>query len=246
MLTNKVVFFSAVSDEFYHPCRTGDFIKSFNHFHPDIELKIFRDAEIKEIFAKDERLNFYNCKASFSQYVEADLKVWIDVDHLILGRMDSVLANDYDVACPANYNLYQNASLINLDEDLYLQGGIIASANKEFWNRYEELSLKYAMTQTHKDNDVLNAIFANESKYFKFKYLDGANRFDRPEFKEFYGCSSLNQEDKIIVNNNRIELNEKPVIAYHFAKGDKNKPHPRSLFSNEVINWINENLNLNY
>jgi hypothetical protein len=49
-----------------------------------------------------------------------------------------------------------------------------------------------------------------------------------------------------VVNNNRLELDGKPVIAYHFAKGSKNKPHPRSIFSKEVISWINESLDLNY
>jgi hypothetical protein len=208
-------------------------------------LKIFRDEEIKKIFATDARLNFYNCKATFSQYVEADLKVWIDCDHLILGRMDSILANDYDVACPANYNLYQNSSLTFVSEEEYIQGGIIASGNAEFWRVYEELSLGFAMNFVHKDNDILNDLICGKMNPFKFKYLDGHNDFRNQAFKEFYGCASLNQEKDMYVHKG-VKLSGKPVVAYHFAKGNKNKPHPRILFNKEVIEWINESINLNY
>ena len=243
MLTSKVIFFTIISDDFYEGCRTDDFIKSFKKFHPDIELKIFRQKEIEEVFATDERLNFYNSKATFAKllYKDYELVVWIDADYLIFDRLDAVLTNDYTYAACANYNLFLNTSLENVSELKYIQGGIIASKNKFFWNKYEELCLMYAMEYKYYDNDILNTINAPG-----FKYLDGHYDFRSPEFESYYGCASLGQEQLIVVNKNRLELNGKPVKAYHFAKGDRNKPHPRTLFSEPVINWINETLDLNY
>lgn len=238
----KTVFFSIVSDNWYLPSRTYDFIISFKHFHPEIDLKIFREPQIQEVFATDSRLNYYNSKATFAKllYNDYDLVVWIDTDHLIFGRLDSILNGTYIAAAPANYNKYQNSSIRGIGEKFYFNGGIIASSNKVFWNLYEYHSLTTAMEFTHKDNDVLNIFFDN------LKYLDGSNDFNSPEFKEYYGCASLGQEKDITIVNNRPEINGKPVKAYHFAKGDKNKPHPRTLFNDSVINWINETFNFDY
>ena len=242
----KVIFISIVSDDWYLPSRTDDFIKSFKHFHREIELKIFREPEIKETFAKDSRLNYYNSKATFAlKFIDDyDLVVWIDCDHLIFGRLDSILENRYAIAAPANFNKYQNTGVGTVDEEHYFNGGIIASGSRPFWELYEHNSLNWAMEYTHKDNDILNLLLKGTK--LKVNYLDGSNDFNEAEFKEYYGCASLGQESEMKIINNRPEINGKPIKAYHFAKGDKNKPHPKDIFNQNVINWINENINLNY
>ena len=242
----KTIFISIVSDDWYLPSRTDDFIKSFKHFHPEIELKIFREQEIKETFATDARLNYYNSKATFAlKFIDNyDLVVWIDVDHLIFGRLDSILENRYAIAAPSNFNKYQNTSIGEMDEKHYFNGGIIASGSKPFWELYEHNSLNWAMEYSHKDNDILNLLLKGTK--LKNKYLDGSNDFNDDGFKEYYGCASLGQESEVKIVNNRPEIHGKPIKAYHFAKGDKNKPHPKDLFNQDVINWINENINLNY
>lgn len=242
----KVIFISIVSNDFYHPCRTDDFIKSFKKYHPDIELKIFLEDEIKQVFATDVRLNYYNSKATFAlKFIDDyDLVVWIDVDHLIFGRLDSILKNDYDIAAVAAFNVYQNSRIGTVDFEHYFQGGIIAGGSKDFWLQYEEFSLNHAMEYVHKDNDILNLLIA-EIK-LKVKYIDGSNNFNNDDFKAYYGCASLGREQGMIIENNVPTLDGRPIKAYHFAKGWPYKPHPNTLFTPNVINWINENLNLNY
>lgn len=244
----KTVFYTIISDSHYAGCRTDEFIASFKHFHPDIELIIFAQEAIDYHFGRNEHLNFYNCKAYFAKllYHEYDLVVNIDADHLILGELKSILQGDYDVACPANYNVFSNASLKIIStgnqtttfvSDLnYFQGGLIASTSKHFWDAYDYASMKHSHSLHYKENDVLNLILTLCN--FKVKYLDGDANFKSNEFHSYYGCASLGQEHLAVVDNGQIKINGKPVIAYHFARAGINKPPVGSLFKKEVTEFI--------
>ena len=244
----KTVFYTIISDSHFAGCRTDEFIASFKHFHPDIELIVFAQEAIDYHFARNEQLNFYNCKAYFAKllYNDYDLVVNIDADHLILGTLDSILAADYDVACPANYNVFSNASIKIIStgnhvsefvsEVNYFQGGLIASTSKEFWDAYDHASMKHSHKLHYKENDVLNLILALCN--YRVKYLDGDANFKSKEFHSYYGCASLGQEQRAVVDNGQIKINGKPVKAYHFAKSGINKPTVSSLFSKEVTEFI--------
>lgn len=257
----KVVFFTIISNSHYHGCRTNEFIESFKRFHdhPDIELIVFNQPSIDRAFAENPWLNFYNAKAYFAFEVmkmfcsekiyepsELKLIVNIDSDHLIFERLDSILDLNYDVACPANYNLFANASIsINgkklISEYDYFQGGLIASKSKNFWHQYLKASSSYSsIIVPYAENDVLNLVLAFSD--YKIKYLDGAQCFAESEFKEYYGCASLGQENKAIIDNGRIKINGKPVKAYHFARGGIVKPKVSELFSKEVTDFIYSNI----
>jgi hypothetical protein len=77
---------------------------------------------------------------------------------------------------------------------------------------------------------------------YNVKVLEGHYEYTHPDFNCYYGCASLGRESQIVVNNDRLELDGKPVKAYHFARGGNNKPHPRELFSPEVVNFIYTNI----
>lgn len=250
----KVIFISVSSDSHYHGIRTDEFIASFKHFHPNIALHIFRQQEIDKVFASNPELTFYNSKATFAKLFtdSFDLVVWIDCDHLILGPLTSILKADYDVAAPASYNLFANTGITItpnkpeieqqhpnvyfVPENQYIQGGIIASTSKKFWDDYERNSLKYSGLFYYRDNDVLNIMLKMYD--YDFKYLEGHSNFTAPEFKEHYGTSSLGQEHLAIVNGDSIEINGRPIKAYHFAKGNSVKPHPNTLFNPQVVDYI--------
>lgn len=243
----RTVFYTIISNSHYHGCRTDEFIASFKHFHPDIELVVFGQKEIDEEFLKNPKLNFYNCKAHFAKllYNNYHLVVNIDADHLILGRLDSILAGDYDVACPANYNIMANASIaasegVLVTEQEFFQGGLIASTSKQFWDEYDYASIKHSAKFHYSENDILNVILTMRD--YKVKYLDGSGDFRTKEFHSYYGCASLGQEKKFKVRGNQIIIGDKPVKAYHFSWGGKNKRHPKDLFSPEVVDFIYSNI----
>ena len=253
----KTVFYTIISDSHYEGCRTDEFIKSFKHFHPDIDFIAFKQTEIDQVFKTDNRLNFYNSKATFAKrlYNDYNLVVNIDADHLILDRMDEILKGDYDVAIPTNYNTWLNSGIsVNSFENnnrvfstniliphvKYIQGGLIASTSKLFWDQYEHASLNYSNAFGNKENDILNLIC--HLLPYNTKVLEGHWEYTNPKFECYYGCSSLGREKQMIVNNNRIELDNKPVKAYHFARAGNNKPHPTQLFQQSVVDFIYKNI----
>lgn len=253
----KTVFFTIIGATHYHGCRTDDFIKSFKHFHPDIDLVVFKQAEIDELFSTNPKLNFYNSKATFAKklYNQYDLVVNIDADHLILGRLSEILVGDYDVAIPTNFNSWLNSgigttSFANtcgvfssnqlIPFEKYIQGGLIASTSKLFWDQYEHASLNYSDLFGNKENDILN-ILCHMLPY-NVKVLEGHWEYTHPDFECYYGCSSLARESQIVVNNGGLELDGKPVKAYHFARGGVNKPHPSELFTSSVVEFIYKNV----
>jgi hypothetical protein len=253
----KTVFYIIIGDSHYHGCRTDEFIKSFKTFHPDIDLVVFGQKEIDETFATNPKLNFYNSKPTFAKklYNDYDLVVNIDADHLVFGRMDEILVGDYDVAIPTNFNSWLNSGIgtntfantcgvfssnVLIPYEKYIQGGLIASTSKLFWDQYEYASLNFSDLFGNKENDVLNLLC--HMLPFNVKVLEGHYEYTHSDFNCYYGCSSLGRENQIVVNDNKLELDGKPVKAYHFARGGNNKPHPAELFSKEVVDFIYNNI----
>jgi len=120
-------------------------------------LKVFEQNEIDALFNEKKWLYSDNCKASFAKllYNDYDLVVNIDSDFYIFDRLEEILKGDYDVAACANYNAVMNVELkkTNLNDidiqyvskEKYIQGGLIASTSKKFWDDYEILSEKLSL-----------------------------------------------------------------------------------------------------
>jgi hypothetical protein len=193
----KVCFFTFLTESYKNNIEYDLFEKSLKHFHPDIPLILFKDEEIKEFKKIHHSLDLYKAKATAAKslYDEYDLIINIDADHFIFGRFDEILENNFDVAAPSNYNLYENVDLSIesykgnkykiICEKKYIQAGLIASNNKNFWNAYENASIKHSDSLTCKDNDVLNLVV--EFGGFDFKLLDGDFDLDSSYRKCFYG-----------------------------------------------------------
>jgi len=227
------------------------FVNSFKKFHPDIELKIFDERDMQR-----EGVNYYNAKATFGRILseEYDLVVNIDADHYILAPLGEILAADYDVACPANFNETDNLVGIKVssgitgngnpnwlvDEKHFLQGGLIASPSKQFWKHYEYATQKHYNKFVCFENDVLN-IVAHTYPY-KIKVLDGDYDYRFRGHTQWYGCSIINKEKNCYVENGRLMLEGKPVKAYHFAHGSGKKkytdvfPESTHSFIQSIIN----------
>lgn len=203
-------------------------MNSFKRFHPDIEMRVFNENDLAE-----RGLNYYNAKGllGYQLSLEYDLVVNIDADHYIFSRLDEILAADYDVACPANYNQTDNlvgikatsginglsdqADFIGVKE--YLQGGLIAATDTVFWNHYQHATQKFYERFVCKENDVLN-IVAHTFPY-RVKVLDGNVDFNHPAHNCFYGCGVYPRESLAYIENDKLMVDGKPVKAYHFAHG---------------------------
>lgn len=208
----KKCCFIPVDDRLFYAEGTHIAINSFRRFHPDIDLIVFRQDVIDKLF-KEKNINWYQAKPYFAELLEDkyDLIVNLDADHIILGRMTEVFDKvDYDVGMPWNFNDYENASFENITEKMYLQAGMVASTNKEFWKVWRREN-KRAMKYLRKENDIVNLVIYNHMPYLKLKILDGK--------KNYYGCKSLGREPEFRIKDNKTYCRGEQVVAYHFARG---------------------------
>jgi len=230
----KTCFFTIVDDRFYYPAGAHVMVNSFRRFHPDIDLIVFRQDTIDKVF-KEKGINFYQAKPTFAKLLtkEYDLIVNIDCDHVITGRLDSILKGDYDVGAPWNFNDYENASFENITETMYLQAGIVASTSVKFWDTWEEAN-QNAMRYLRKENDILNLVVYNQMPQLKLKIFD--------KEKDYYGCKSLGREPEFRIEDNRLMCRGEQIFAYHFARGNV---FPKLHFDtmplvDEVKHWLKD------
>lgn len=208
----KKVCFVPVDDKHYLLEGTPIMINSFKRFHRDIDLVVIRQNTVDKLF-KEKGIDWYNAKPYFAElfFNDYDLVVNMDADHVITGRMSEIFDNvDYDVAGPWNYNDYENVSVENVTEKMYIQGGLIASTKKEFWRQWQEAN-KDARKYRCRENDVMNLVIYNEMPGLKLKIVD--------RNKNYYGCKSLNREPEFYIENDKLMCRGEQVLAYHNAKG---------------------------
>ena len=246
----KTAFFTWITDNYRNNHIDFDsFYRSFKTFHSDIDLIVFDDRDISAILKQKPWLTNTNCKASFAKliYNDYDLLVNIDSDFYFFDRCHEILLGDYDIAACANFNIVQNVSLqsqtiddyniCSVDEIRYVQGGLIASTNKDFWDHYEYLSEKLAHKLPIYENDVLNILWHCEN--YKTKILDGDYDFRSDKFSCYYNCSSLGRIHNSIVMNDKIYLDNKPLRSYHVAHGwHRRKERVNELFPQPVSDWF--------
>lgn len=232
----KTVFFTIVSDDYYYPSGTPQFINSFKIFHPDIDLVVFRQDIIDKVFAEKKGLNFYNAKPTFAKLLTPhfDLVVNIDADSIVLGRLTEILKGDYEVGGVMNLNDYENRSIDNVNEKMFLNAGLIASTNKKFWDIWEKAN-EDAMKYVCKENDVMNLVIYNnpEVKKMDLKVFD--------KEKDYYGCKSLDREKEFYTKDEKVMCRDERVFVYHNAKG---ADFPKLNFSTmgfppDVVSYMN-------
>ncbi len=126
-------FFTIADDRYYYAVGTPILVNSFKRFHPEIDLIVFRQNTINRVF-RDHKINFFMAKPTFAKLLtdKYDKVVNIDADTIILGRLDEVLKDDYEVGAPWNYNDYENMSEGNVTEEMFLQAGFGGSITKIF------------------------------------------------------------------------------------------------------------------
>jgi len=228
----KKCCFTIVDDRFYYPAGTPIFINSFKYYHPDIDLIIFRQDKIDEVMPK-KGINFYNAKPTFAKLLtdKYDLICNMDCDHIVTARLKGIFDEvDYDVACPINKNDFENTAVENVTEDMFLQGGLVASTNKKFWDVWEKENKK-AMDYKCKENDIMNLVIYNLMPELKLKILD--------KDYGYYGCKSLAREHEFYLEGKKTMCRGEQVFAYHHARGGIVKLNfDEMTFPYEVKEWF--------
>lgn len=254
----RTVFFAWLSDDFKDTIIDYQgFYRSFKYFHPDIDLKIFGDKEIAEVFGSESWIMHSTCKAAFARrlYDQYDLVVNVDADFYFFDRCHEILEGDYDIAACSNYNVFLNVDIKEQEIDgifvprvgpvHYIQGGLVASTSKEFWDEYYQVTAQIGSKMHLYENDTLNILW--HSGRYKTKLLDGDYDFRSPHFKQYYNCASLGRENQFQLVNNQVILDQKPVRSYHVAHGNqgasgRRKLRLHQLFNHEINHWFNRTI----
>jgi len=243
----KTVVFAIISDLFYIHGGGILFINSFHHFHPDIDLVVFRqnmidkwvDPKAKTSYVIDKtgqrKTSFSTAKPVFGKLLtnKYDKVINIDCDTIITGRLDEVLKDDWEVGGVWNFNDFENAYFDNITAEMYIQAGMVGSTKPLFWEKWDEAN-KDASNYKRIENDTLNLVIYNDSEIKKLKL----KIFDKD--KDYYGCKSLNREKEMYIENDELMLRGEKVKAYHQAKGPilPKLRFERLGFKPEVVDWL--------
>lgn len=238
-MKQPAVCFTIVDDRYYTPVGTPIFINSFKKFHPDIPLVVFRQDKIDEVFA-EKKINFYMAKPTFAKLLcdKYELVVNMDADTVVTGRMTKVFDEEYEVGAAWNFNDYENTSVENVTEEMFLQAGLVGSRNPKFWDIWEEFN-RDAMLYKCKENDILSLIWYNHPEVSKM------NRVIYDKDQDYYGCKSLGRESEFQVYSDKLWCRGEQVLAYHHARGAifPKLQFDRMDFQPEVARWLQ---NLSY
>ena len=219
------VFFTFVSDNYYSPVGTPELVNSFKKFHNDIPLVVFRQDIVDEIIDPAKKfmggaVNWLNAKPMFAKLLidRFDCIVNIDADTVILGRLDEVLSQNYDIGAVTNFNDYENRHVENITDEMYLQAGMVASRRPEFWDIWMKASLADNWKYKCAENDTLNTVVYNQlvPQGWKLKIFD--------KDKDYYGCKLLGREKECVIDQGGVMCRGEKVKAYHAAKGPQNLP----------------------
>lgn len=242
----KPVFYTFVSDDYYTPVGTPMLISSFKKFHPEIPLVVFRQDMVDRIIDPEKKymandINWLNAKPAFAKLLtdKYDLVVNIDADSVVLGRLDEIFTEDYDIGSVVNKNDYESVNVDNITEEMYLQAGLVASRLPDFWDTWMQLSLKENWRLKCAENDTLNLVVYNQliPAGYKLKIFD--------EKKGYMGCKVLGRESECYLEDNKVMCRGEQVKIYHAAKGPGNMPKLSTDklkaygFKDEVVEFIN-------
>lgn len=210
------VVYTFISDNYYEPVGTPQFINSFKRFHPDIPLVVFRQDKVNEII-DGHYMNWLNAKPMFAKLLtdQYECVINMDADQIVLGRLDEVFTDGYDIGSVQNQNDYENRHIDNITDEMYLQAGLVASRVPEFWDIWMERSLRDAWMCKCAENDTLN-FTVYENPQWKLKVFD--------KEKDYYGCKSLGREKEFVLDGTKVMCRGEEVKCYHAAKGPGNMP----------------------
>ena len=187
----KIAVSTWVTDDYVDYIGLDELRNSFKYFHPDVDFFVFDTKATKETMEKDPWLNnVWMMPPSCLPFVEDyDMVVHIDGDCVVTGPMTELFESEEDVIGVRNNNSLDKASAHDFGitithlppfgngQQIPIQGfinaGLIASNNKQFWYDWHELNREAKRIKDEvnpyahgigDEQDTLNQIF-HSGKY---------------------------------------------------------------------------------
>ncbi len=244
---NKVVVFTIADNNNLKYAKALE--SSFKHFHPDIPFIIYGQEELDK---NPDPLKFYRATPYYARELikEYDLVLKLDCDQLILGNLDYVFTQEYDVGSvlninrvdPQRYGVVQGWGII---PQQYVNCGFVAMRSKEFVDHWWKLcNSEHFERMQYKEQDLLNILFYyGNYKTICFDHYDAVNNYSAWHglVAKGEGVHAVIKDSKIIVPKGRDGYPDKDVElkAYHWAGGSNElKMDYQKHFTEEVIEYI--------
>ena len=228
--------------------------KSFHHFHPDIPLRMFGDADVRK--ANDPEI-FYKQKPYFADKLFRegyDAVLGLDADMIILGKLDYIFdTKGYDVGTVLNFNPVDFRTMgpiavqgIHYATEYY-NAGLVMMRSHAFVKHWLRLcQSKYFTRFQYREQDLMNIIahFGN----YQVKCFDDADDFAK--YYAWHGLLGSHETTKMQMVNGDVYLPASPdgfpsrdIIfkVWHPAGGQTpyDKLNYRTAFNEDVVEYIN-------
>jgi len=270
-MTKKIAVTTWVTDDYRDFIGVEELKNSFKYFHPDIDFFVFDTKMTEEAKQKDPWLNpVWMMPPSCLPFVEDyDMVVHIDGDCVVTGPLNELFESDEDLIGVRNNNSFGKASshkgitIVHLPPfgqnhlipvQNFINAGLIASNNKDFWYEWHELNRQAYRIKTEvnpyfhglgDEQDTLNQIF-HSGKYTS-KVIDAMGTGLSYGLCNTWGnethwdsWNSLYVEDDVLYLDDPVDGVRMTVKVLHQAggslAGELNRKH------GTFRNWLNSTL----
>lgn len=218
--------------------------KSFRKFHPNDELILFGDKEIKDM---NDKYVFYRATPVFTKklmrqgYTEV---CKIDADSIITGNLDSIWDGDYDVAVVNNSNPKEMESypvtVWDISPLAYVNCGFVVMKNPRFVEHWNKLCFQqHFLNYQFREQDLLN-IMVHYGDY-EVKKLDEEDSFYGLASKQYWLNIEVRGDDLVLPKGSEWPDRDKYIKVIHYAGGEAaDKMNYRIHFREPVIKWLDK------
>lgn len=243
MNSKKVVISTICESSWIKKSGLNKMLNSLKYFHPNWEVKVYDEHKLNDIYKNNiPGHNLWSIMAltmiDAKKESNADIVVHIDADSIILGKLDQILEDGYDIFAVRNdgdhignrdESFNRPYFIKNLKNEFYLNCGFIATSSDLFlknWRSYNDyLVEKYGDIRNAKtecpivEQGSYNLIIYSNNQ-FKVKLLDpvGSREFWGPSANFKTGNKHCPEHLKINYGGNNweswYEIFEKDGISY--------------------------------
>jgi hypothetical protein len=190
------------------------FVRSFEHFHPDIHLIRVGNVTVEAVKRMQKVVDGYWKASLGAMFAETFPRIIeIDIDCLVMGRLDEFIDGNYEVAATLNNSdIDPRLSFPPYATDAnYVSAGIVGASSPEFWREWEAECQEATASGVHLpfvEQDLLQKVF-HSGKYAPLIVDENA----------WNGTATRGHWNEFVLQGDTVTWRGKPVRMIHEAGG---------------------------